>query len=172
LLSAVAVNTTRPLCGGSGKRHLHLALALGRRDLVCLQAVDALEDRFRGLRALGGLSPHDLGEHAQPVDLRLLPLGERCQALLLEHPRLLILRVSAAVLAHAPRVQVKHARDRGVQQDEVVAHHDHRASVVAQEVHEPRFGVAVEVVGRLVEQEEVGFREQHPCQLNAAALTT
>src|SRR5882762_10139907 len=71
-----------------GKRDLHLALAFWRGHLLRLHAVDTLEDRFRGPGALLGLAPHHLGEHAQPLDLRLLPLRQRGQPLFLELPRL------------------------------------------------------------------------------------
>ena len=47
--------------------------------------------------------------------------------------------------------------------------HD-RAGVVAQEAFEPRHGLGVEVVGGLVEQQQVGAREQQPAQRHPATL--
>ena len=78
---------------------------------------------------------------------------ERGQSLLLERARLQVLGVGAAVLDQAPGVEMNDARDRRVEEVEVVADHDHRAAVLAQKVHQPRLGLAVEVVGRLVEEE-------------------
>ena len=66
---------------------------------------------------------------------------------------------------------MQHPGDRRVKQAEVVADHDHSPAVIAQEIHQPCLGVAVEVVGRLVEQQKVGVGEQHPRQLDAPALT-
>ena len=39
-------------------------------------------------------------------------------------------------------------------------------------VHEPLLGAEVEVVGRLVEDHDLGLLEQHPDEIEAAALTT
>ncbi len=49
---------------------------------------------------------------------------------------------------------------------------EQRAAVRAQERREPRLGVDVEVVGRLVEQHEIAAREQNARQFGAAALAT
>jgi len=62
--------------------------------------------------------------------------------------------------------------DRLVQQVEVVADDEERAAVRAQEAEQPRLGVDIEVVGRLVEQERVGAGEEDAGQLDAAPLTT
>ncbi len=67
-------------------------------------------------------------------------------------------------------VEVNDASDRFVEQLEIVADDQERAAVVAQELHQPGLGIDVEVVGGLVEQEDVAAREQNPGQLHAAAL--
>ena len=69
-------------------------------------------------------------------------------------------------------VEVQHAGDRLVEQVEVVADHQQRAAVGAQELQQPHLGVDVEVVGRLVEQQHVAAGEQDAGQLDAAALAT
>ena len=69
-------------------------------------------------------------------------------------------------------VEVEHARDRLVEQVEVVADDEQRAAVVAQEPEQPLLGVDVEVVRRLVEQQHVAAGEQDPGQLDPPPLAT
>src|SRR5213592_3745083 len=114
-----------------GKADLHLALAAWRHDARRLHPLDAGEDRPRLLGALLRLAPHHLGEEAQALDLGLLAVRQRRHALLLEPPRGLVLRVGAAVLDEPAGVEVEHARDRRVEQPEVVADDDDGAAVVA-----------------------------------------
>ena len=57
-------------------------------------------------------------------------------------------------------IEVQHARDRFVEQFEVVADDEQRAAVLAHEVEQPLLGVDVEVVGGLVEQQHVAAGEQ------------
>ena len=52
-----------------------------------------------------------------------------------------------------------------------MTHHEERAPVPAQELQQPGAGVGVEVVRRLVEQQEVTATEQDPHQLGAAPFT-
>ena len=70
----------------------------------------------------------------------------------------------------AGALEVEHAGDGLVEQVEVVADDEQRAAVAAQELHQPRLGVGVEVVGRLVEQEHVAAGEEDAGQLDPAAL--
>ena len=76
-----------------------------------------------------------------------------------------------AVLDELALVDVQHARDRLVEQLEVVTDHEEPAAERPQELHEPLLGVDVEVVRGLVEQEEVAPREQDPRELDSPALT-
>ena len=73
------------------------------------------------------------------------------------------------LLVAAP-VEVEHAGDGLVEQVEVVADHEQGAPVVPQEVEQPVLGVGVEVVGGLVEQEQVAAGEEDADQLDPAAL--
>ena len=165
-----AVQDDAPAVRRLRKADLHLALPPRRHHALRLHTFDAREDRLRLLGALFSLSPHHLGQQAQPLDLRLLAMRQRRQPLLLEPPGGLVLRVGAAVLDQAAGVEVQDAGDRRVEQAEVVADDDHRAPVIAEEVHEPRLGVGVEVIGRLVEKQQVGLREEHPRKLHPAPL--
>ena len=153
-----------------GERDLDLALPSRRRDPRSLHPLDSRENRLRLLGTLLGLPPHDFSKDTQALDLRLLAVGERSEPLLLAPACLLVLRIGAAVLDQPARIEMQHARDRGVEEDEVVADHDHRAAVVTQEVHQPGLGVAVEVVGGLVQQQKLRVGEQHARQLDPPAL--
>ena len=59
--------------------------------------------------------------------------------------------------------------DRAVQELTVVADHDRRLWVLAQPRFEPERALEVEVVGRLVQQQEVGFGEKGGGQRHAHA---
>ena len=80
--------------------------------------------------------------------------------------------VRAAVLDELAVVQVQHAGDRRVEQVEVVAHDEQRAAVLAEEADEPFLRVVVEVVGRLVEEQELAAGEQDARELDPAPLAT
>ena len=49
--------------------------------------------------------------------------------------------------------------------------HDHGAGIIDQEMLEPGDTLGVEMVGGLIEQENVGLEEQEPAQRHAAPLT-
>ncbi len=57
-----------------------------------------------------------------------------------------------------------------VEEIPVVGHGDDRALIVAQMAFEPGHRLGVEVVGRLVKQQDVGFGQQEPAERHAAAL--
>jgi len=65
---------------------------------------------------------------------------------------------------------VQDAGDRLVQQLDVVAHDEQGAPVGPQETHEPGLGVAVEVVGGLVEEQDVAAGKKDAGQLETPAL--
>ncbi len=50
--------------------------------------------------------------------------------------------------------------------------HHHGAGIVAQVLFQPRDGFGVKMVGRFVEQQQVGLRKQQLAKRHAAALTT
>ncbi|SKZ66824.1 30S ribosomal protein S5 [Mycobacteroides abscessus subsp. abscessus] len=59
-----------------------------------------------------------------------------------------------------------------VEEVAVVRHRENCAGVRRQELLEPQHALGVEVVGRLVEQQQVGLGQQQLAQRDAAALTT
>jgi hypothetical protein len=125
-----------------------------------------------GLRRLGGLGAEAVDEGLEPLDLGLLGRRHLPQPDLVRGAGLLVLAVGALVLDHVPLIEVQHARDRLIEQVEVVRHHEQGPAVAAEEAHEPLLGVGVEVVGGLVEDEDVAAGEEDARQLDPAALTT
>lgn len=83
------------------------------------------------------------------------PLGR----LLLHGQRLLVRREVAAVPGHLAVVQIRDLVDP-VEEFTVVAHHDHHAGPGRDRVVEPPTGPQIQVVGRLVEQQDVGAAQQ------------
>ena len=67
-------------------------------------------------------------------------------------------------------VDGQHGGDRLVEERQVVADDQQRPLVGAQVLDQPRLGVEVEVVGRLVEEEDIGLGVEDPRQLHPAPL--
>ena len=67
---------------------------------------------------------------------------------------------------------LEHPAHDTIQEETIVRDNDDRAGVLGQRLLEPRHGLNVKVVGRLIEQQEVGVLEQDLAQCHAAALTT
>ena len=171
LARSATSSVTRPARGGSGSRTRTLRSARAAVTRFAVELLDAMVERLGGARPLLGLAAHRVGERAQPVDLARLAGGELGAALRVVLAGHEVLRVGAAVLDELTFVDVQHARDRLVEQFEVVADHEQPAAVRTQELHEPLLGVDVEVVRGLVEQQEVAAREQDPRQLDPPPLT-
>jgi hypothetical protein len=121
---------------------------------------------------LGRLAPHRVGERLQAPDLGLLAFGDGPEAGLVLPSGLPVLGVGAPVLDDPLPVEVQDPGDRRVEQREIVADDDERASVRREEAHQPVFGVAVQVVRGLVEQQDVRAGEEDPCELEPPPLPT
>src|SRR4051812_32678731 len=111
---------------------------------------------------------------AHPLELggdRLL--ARLLGALLLGQAGLLLLepaRVVALVGDAARAVELEDPAGDVVEEVAVVGDRDHRALVLVEVALQPRDGLGVEVVGGLVEQQQVRGGEQQPAQRDAAAL--
>ncbi len=114
-----------------GEPHSDALLPFGPGHLITRQPGDPGVDRLRGLGALGGLAAHAVGQLFEPLDLGFLPSREFCESLLVGRARHLILRVRAAVLDHFTFIEMQDARNRRVEQVEVVADDEQRAAVAA-----------------------------------------
>ncbi len=114
-----------------------------------------------------GAHPHPFelaGERAL-AGVRLLLLAGQPLELLLEPAR-----VVAAERDAAAAVELEDPLRDVVQEVAVVGDGDDRARVLVEEPLQPLDRLGVEVVGRLVEQEQVGVLEQEPGEGDAAAL--
>ncbi len=163
---------------GLGRRReadVHRPVGSPGLDLAVLEANDALLDAV-GHRRLGGLGAESIDEGLQAVDLLGLALGHLGQAHLVLSPGDDVLGVGALVLLDGAEagvvvpVEVQHPGDGLVEEVEVVADHQERAPIGPHEAEQPLLGVAVEVVGGLVEEQEVAAREQDPADLDAPLL--
>ena len=134
------------------------ALALGRH----LDGHDLVEhlDPVLHLGGLGGGVPEPVDEHLDPCDFLVLPplgVAQPLEALVALHE---VLGVVAVVVDERAQVDVGDAIHHGVEEEPVVRHENHRVRVVVQVLLEPVPRVEIEVVGRLVEEEQVGLRQQ------------
>ena len=138
-------------------------LRLGRHLLVALQPGLAL-----GLPGLGA-RPHPRQLVLQPLlQLGVLAaLHREALGLLLQ-----VRRVVALVRVGAAAVELEDPLGDVVQEVPVVGDGEDRARVLGEVLLEPLHALGVEVVGRLVEQQQVGLGQQQLAQRDAAALTT
>ena len=68
--------------------------------------------------------------------------------------------VVPGILLDAFEVNVRNVCTNGIEEVTVVAHDDHRISKVDQEVLQPRDGFQVQIIGRLIEDKDVGITKQ------------
>ena len=160
-----------------GELHPQRAIACTHVHPLRLEAGDLLLLAVRH-RSLGGLGAEAIHHGLQAGDLLRLQVGLLGEALFVETAGGLVLGVGALVLHQVAQVllagaiEVQHAGDRFVEQLQVVADDQQRATVVAHEAEQPGLGVDVEVVGWLVEEQHVAAGEEDARQLDAAPLAT
>ena len=139
------------------------------RDALCLEPLDLLQLRLR-LSRLRRLRPEALDESLHAGDLRLSPRNVA--------PK----RQLASRLLRAPRVpgpreepgpaalELEHRRPHRLEEPAVVGDQDDRSVHLAQIALEPLERLDVEVVGRLVEEQEVGLRGERPSERGPGEL--
>jgi hypothetical protein len=144
------------------------------RDLLELLLLLGGHELLVAGQARLGLRPPALGVRPHPLELGGdLPLARLVLAVLLQQALLLGLQpggVVALVRDALAAVELEDPARDVVQEVPVVGHGDHGALVLGQVLLEPRDGVGVQVVRRLVEEQEVGLGEQQPAERDAAAL--
>ena len=130
------------------RHHLQLALRLARLGAVAKAVDEPLQVRQLLLLALVlvGLCRHPLGPLQPPV------------------------RVAA--LGHAPlaALELQHAGGHRLQEPAIVRDEDQRRVQAVQVLLQPLDRVDVEVVGGLVQQQQVGLPGQRPCQRGPGQL--
>ena len=124
-----------------------------------LELGQPLHPRLR-LACLRGLGPEAVDEGLQVLALGLLLLGELGQQAALLGELRGEGRIAAAIERELAAIEMQDVIHAGVEQIPIVADHHHRMGVAAEVVVQPQRPLEVEVVGRLVQQEEVGLGEQ------------
>ena len=151
---------------GSGR---HVDLNLVELDVAILR-----EQRLVGVEAGLGLVAPSAGVHPHPLELLVdRALARRVLARLLLEPGALLLqpaRVVALVGDAAATVELEDPAGDVVQEIAVVGDRDDRPRVVEQVALEPRDRFGVEMVRRLVEQQQVRLAQQQPAERDAAPL--
>src|SRR3954447_14584532 len=155
-----------------------VAKARPRRD-VDLGALDLLRALFAqqllvGIEAGLALRLARARRHADPFELALegLLLARLGLLFLLEAVGFLLepRRVIAFPRDPAPAIELEDPAGDVVEEIAVVSHGDDRALVVLEKALEPGDRLGVEMVGRLVEQQQVRRLQQQPAERDAAAL--
>ena len=143
---------------GAGRKAEMDALPLGRH----LDRHDLLEqlDAALHLRGLGRLVAEAIDEHLHARDFFVLLALGLAQAF--EHGVALldVLAVVADVVGQLAQVNVGDARDDRIEEVAVVRDENDRVGIGAEIFLEPVAGFEIEVIGRLVEQQQVRASEQ------------
>ena len=113
--------------------------------------------------------------HANPLELALERAPARLVDLLFLREALVLLLEPARVVAFprdaVPAVELEDPARDVVQEVAVVGHRDDGAVVLLQMAFEPCDRLRVEMVRRLVEEQQVGLRQQQPAERDAAPFT-
>ena len=170
---AVAVGLAQPF----GLDHEIAEPGTGRDvnlDLVELDVAVLGQQRLVGVQACLGLPAARRGVHAHPLELLLdRALTAGLLALLLLEASLLLHqppRVVALVRDAAAAVELQDPSGDVVQEVAIVGDGHHRALVVLEVLLEPRHGLGVKVVGRLVEQQQVRLAQEQAAHRHPPAL--
>ena len=144
-------------CSGAAKFKQKFVVQLGGRDFLhFFQGFDAA----LRLRGFGGFGFEAVDKRLQMLDFGLL-FGERgllvCQAL---RAFFQVEIVAAAVEREFLLCQFKGLRGGGVEKIAVVRNDDLRAGQVCQVVFQPQHGFQIQVVGRFVQQQQIGAAHQ------------
>jgi hypothetical protein len=155
--------------GARGLRELEVHLAQLFGGLFDGDILEALDLFLLGLRAGGhrGLGAEAINEDLQVGDLALL---------VFESGGLLVLAgflfgqeiiVVAVVIMERAGAKLEHASAEGVQKSAIVRDDDEAARVTRQIILEPEEGFEIEMVRRLVKEEEGGFGDEEAGEVGA-----
>ena len=139
------------------------ALLLGEQPLVRREP----RLRLRVPRARAHPHPLELARERPPAGRLLLLLGGEPRLLLLEPGGVVALERDAAAA-----VELEDPAGDVVEEVPVVRHGDDGSLVLGEEALEPAHRLGVEVVRRLVEQQQVGRGEEQPAERDPAALAS
>jgi hypothetical protein len=147
---------------------LEAEVGLGQEGCHFFHALQRLDAALR-LLGLAGLGLEAVDELLQVRDLVLLFHEGLLLLGRLQRPHFLELAVVAAIAGELRVGDVQGDVGHGVEELAVVADDDHRAGVFLQPGFEPDQRVQVQVVGRLVEQQQLARAHQGACELQAHA---
>jgi hypothetical protein len=137
-------------------------LLLARASAVVVDACLVLVERAFGFMRIHSSSRSRNLPRAFSLLLQLHALGASLE----------VLGVVALVGMQAAGEDLEHPADDAVEEEAIVRDDDDRALVARERLLEPRDRLDVEVVGRLVEQQDVGVLEQRAAQRDAATLAS
>ena len=141
-------------------------LAAGRLDVIQFDFIDLFGTRggLTGLGGIGGEATHKLFEI---VDLRLLPcvVGHGALAHFGRGNHEIV--VVTWIKPQFAEIEIGNMRADAVQEVSVMRNDDHRTFARVENFFQPAYGVDVQVVGGLVEQEDVGITKQRLRQQHA-----
>ena len=155
-----------------------LAAALGLREIEAdffrlagggldfFHALDLLELAL-GLRGFAGFRAEAVGEFLEAGDVALLVFVGGEELLLGGFALDEVVVVGATVAGELGLADFEDAIDELVQELAVVGDHEDRAGIIFQIILKPEEGLEVEVVGRFVENEEVGFLGEQAGEVRA-----
>ena len=175
--SSISSRSPKPLRSAVGLDDLVAEPLAGRDvdlDLVELDVAVLGQQALVVVQARLGLLAAALGVLAHPLELLLdRALARGVLALLLREARLLLLEPARVVALERQAVAAVELEDpaRDVVEEVAIVGDGHDGALVLLEVAlEPGDRLGVEVVGRLVEQQQVGRAQQQPAERDAAAL--
>src|SRR6185312_5449874 len=113
------------------------------------------------LARFGRLGAEAIDEGLEPLALIFLARGERLLAREMLAPRAREVLIAAAIERQPLLAEMKDVIDDLVEELPVVADEQQRVAIAAQEIGEPQRGFEIEVIGRLVEQQQLGLGEKH-----------
>ena len=150
------------------ERELERRIDVSRRDP--LHAFQRFETALR-LARLARLRAEALDEAHHVADLALLTLVQRLLLRELRRALLFERRVVAGVELRRALLDVHDAVHAAIEELAIVRDHQQRARVAAQPFFQPYDCVEVEVIGRLVEQQQVGAAHQRLREIEPHAPT-
>jgi hypothetical protein len=164
----VSSKTTRPGALGLAEADRHLA-RVARVDVDALDLVERLDARLR-LLGLGRLRAEALDEALHPLDLGLLLADRLAERHLARGGLAAPLRPGAGEEARLAGLELEHGGADRLEEPAVVGDHDDRGVERLELGLQPLERVDVEVVGRLVEQQQVGLARERAAQRRAREL--
>ena len=141
-------------------------LARRHRFLDQFQPLNLLQLAL-GLRRLGGNGPEPVGERLQIGDFLLLILVRRELLLVAFLPLAKKVGVIARVADELALRNFMHLRDDFIHELAVMGNEQHRARIILQVTLQPQQRKQIQMVRRFVQQQQVRFHHEQPCQPGA-----